>query len=280
VEFRILGPLEVIDDGRTIELAARKPSALLAVLLLNANRVVPTGVLVEWLWESRPPGTAAKALQVYVSQLRKMLGRERIVTRSPGYELRIGDHELDADRFEGLIAGARYREALDLWRGPALADFAYEAFAQGEIARLEERRAACVELRIEADLVQGRHTALIGELEALVREHPLRERLRAQLMLALYRSGRQADALDVYQAGRHLLADELGPRPIRAATARVPRPILRPARRLPRAPGRRSRSGSRGTPEDPRASRMEARRPRCSIVRRYPSTFSCAPRSA
>ena len=213
MDFRILGPLEVVEDGHTVDVGAAKQRALLAVLLLSANRVVSRDQLIEALWGERAPGTAQKALGVYVSQLRKALGRERIRTRAPGYELRVEPGELDLDRFEQLAAAGDLEGALRLWRGPPLADFAYEPFAQSEIARLSERRLALLEERIERDLASGRHAALVGELEALVREHPVRERLRAQLMLALYRSGRQAEALDVYQAGRRLLADELGLEP-------------------------------------------------------------------
>jgi DNA-binding SARP family transcriptional activator len=213
MEFRLLGPLEVRENGRAIELGAAKQRALLAVLLLNANRVVSTDTLIESLWGERAPETAVKALQVYVSQLRKAIGRDRIVTRAPGYELVVGTDELDLGRFERLVAKEEFGEALRLWRGSPLADFAYEPFAQSEIARIDELRQACLERRIDADLAAGRHPELVGELEALVRAHPLRERLRAQLMLALYRSGRQADALDAYQAGRALLSDELGLEP-------------------------------------------------------------------
>jgi DNA-binding SARP family transcriptional activator len=213
MEFRILGPLEVRDDGQAVELGAGKPRAVLAVLLLNANRVVSSDTLIESLWGERPPATATKALQIYVSQLRKQLGRERIVTTSPGYELRLEPDELDLVRFEQLVAGGDYRAALALWRGAPLADFAYEPFAQSEIARLEELWLATVESRIEADLGANRHASVVGELEALVRQYPLRERFRAQLMLALYRSGRQAEALDAYQAGRALLSEQLGLEP-------------------------------------------------------------------
>jgi DNA-binding SARP family transcriptional activator/tetratricopeptide (TPR) repeat protein len=215
MEFRILGPLEVIENGRAIDVGAAKPRALLAVLLLNANRVVAKDHLIEALWGQRPPGTAHKALQVYVSQLRKNLGRERILTRTPGYELRVEPGELDRHRFEELISEKRLGEALDLWRGTPLAEFAYEPFAQSEIARLDERRIECLEQRIESDLATGRHAPLVGELEALVHEHPLRERLRALLMLALYRSGRQAEALEAYQAARRELAEGLGIEPSR-----------------------------------------------------------------
>ena len=213
MEFRILGPLEVFDDGRSVDVGAAKQRALLAFLLLNANRVVSSDRLIDALWGERAPGTAQKALQVYVSQLRKALGRDRILTRAPGYELRVEPGELDLERFAELVSNQEFAEALRLKRGVALADFAYEPFAQNEIARIEELALACLEQRLDADLAEGRHAALVAELEALVAEHPLRERLRAQLMLALYRSGRQADALDAYQAGRTLLLDELGLEP-------------------------------------------------------------------
>ncbi len=213
MEFRILGPLEIRDEGQVVEVGAGKPRALLAILLLNANRVVSSDVLTEALWGERPPSTANKALQVYVSQLRKALGRERIVTASPGYELRLEPDELDLDRFERLVADARYIEALALWRGAPLADFAYEPFAQSEIARLDELWAGTVESRLEADLAAGRHATVVAELEALVGQYPLRERFRAQLMLALYRTGRQAEALEAYQDVRGALVEELGIEP-------------------------------------------------------------------
>jgi DNA-binding SARP family transcriptional activator/tetratricopeptide (TPR) repeat protein len=213
MDFRLLGPLEVVENGAALDVGSAKPRALLAVLLLNANRAVSRDDLVDALWGGRAPGTAQKALQVYVSQLRKNLGRERILTRALGYELRVEPGELDLERFMQLASNQDYEEALRLWRGTPLADFAYEPFAQAEIARLEELGLACLEQRIDADLEAGRHAGLVAELEALVGEHPLRERLRKQLMLALYRSGRQADALDAYQAGRTLLSDELGLEP-------------------------------------------------------------------
>jgi DNA-binding SARP family transcriptional activator/tetratricopeptide (TPR) repeat protein len=210
MEFRILGPLEVYaESGRSLDLAG-KQRALLAVLLLNANEAVSTDRLIEDLWDGDPPETAGKALQVYVSQLRKLLGKDRLQTRAPGYLLRVGSDELDVERFQRLQDEGKLREALALWRGSPLSDFADERFAQTEIARLEELRLACVEERIEQDLAEGRHADVIGELEALVAENPLRERLRAQLMLALYRSRRQAEALEAYQAGRRELVDELG----------------------------------------------------------------------
>jgi DNA-binding SARP family transcriptional activator len=223
VDFKILGPLEVARDGRAISIARIKERVLLAVLLLRANEVVSTDRLIDRMWGSNPPPTAGKALQVCVSRLRKALGAHTIVTRAPGYFVRIEPGELDLHRFELLVAEAQgadpqrgaelLREALSLWRGAPLADVAYEAFAQIEIARLEELRFAALEQRIEAELASGGGQQLVGELEGLVHEYPLRERLRGQLMLALYRSGRQAEALTLFQDGRRLLDDELGLEP-------------------------------------------------------------------
>ena len=213
MEFRILGPLEVLEDGRQIDVAGAKQRTLLACLLLQPNEVVSSDRLIEALWEDEPPETAPKALQVYVSQLRKALGKERLETRAPGYRLRVEPGELDATRFERLVAEGKPQEALALWRGDPLSEFAYQRFAQAEIARVEELRLTSLEQRIEQDLEAGRHAALVSELEALVREHPLRERLRGQLMLALYRSGRQAEALEVYQESRRMLIEELGIEP-------------------------------------------------------------------
>jgi DNA-binding SARP family transcriptional activator/tetratricopeptide (TPR) repeat protein len=237
VEFRILGPIEVRDGERVLPLGAGQQRALLALLLLRANETLSRDRLIHELWGERPPSTAAKALQGHVSALRKLLERERvrgdpgrvIVTRGSGYELRLESEQLDLAVFERLRgegmealaraeperAAARLREALALWRGPALAELAFEPFAQAEIARLEELRMATLEDRLEADLASGRDGELVGELEVLVRRYPLRERLRAQLMLALYRAGRQADALQVYQATRRTLVEELGIEPSR-----------------------------------------------------------------
>ncbi len=215
MEFRILGPLEVLHDGRQVDLGGAKQRALLAMLLLHPNEVVSSDRLIDALWEDDAPETGRKALQVYVSQLRKALGKERIATRSPGYRIQVEAEELDLIRFERLVAAGQAREALSLWRGPPLADFAYHRFAHSETERLEELRLACLEDRIETDLAVGRQAVVVGELEALVGRHPLRERLRAQLMLALYRSGRQAEALEVYQDARRALVDELGIDPSR-----------------------------------------------------------------
>jgi DNA-binding SARP family transcriptional activator len=224
VEFRILGPLEVVQDGRQLELGGARQRALLGVLLTRANEVVSTGRLIDELWGERAPQAPENALQYHVSRLRKLLAPSRaIVTMGQGYLIRVGRDERDLFRFERLVEEGRQsppqdaarllREALALWRGSALADVAHESFAQAEIVRLEELRLAALERRIEADLALGRGAELVAELETLVHEHPLREGLRAQLMLALYRSGRQAEALDVYRQTRRLLVDELGIEP-------------------------------------------------------------------
>jgi DNA-binding SARP family transcriptional activator len=220
VEFRILGPLEVVDDGDSVRLGGRNQRAVLALLLLNAGEVVSSDRLIDALWGENPPRTAQTSLQNAVSQLRKALGTSRLVTRPPGYVFRLGADELDAERARALVGEARalegedrvrlLREAEALWRGPPLAEFAYDAFAQSEIARLDELRLNVTEERVDAELVLNRHSELVSELEALVAEHPLRERLRGQLMLALYRTGRQADALHAYQGARRALLDELG----------------------------------------------------------------------
>jgi DNA-binding SARP family transcriptional activator/ABC-type branched-subunit amino acid transport system substrate-binding protein/DNA-binding beta-propeller fold protein YncE len=225
VNFRLLGPLEVVENGEPLPLGRGRQRALLALLLLHRNEAVSVDRIVDELWGERPPATAAKVVQVYVSALRKAVGHGRLESARPGYRLRLEPDELDADRVEALSAQAReseprrkaalLREALDLWRGEPLADVAYDGFAQPEIARLEELRLALLEERIEAELALGQHAALVPELEALVATHPLRERLRALLMLALYRSGRQADALAAYQTGRNVLRDQLGLEPSR-----------------------------------------------------------------
>jgi YVTN family beta-propeller protein len=228
MEFRVLGALEVREDGdRSIPLGAGKQRAALAILLLHANEVVGTERLIDELWGESPPKAARKALQVYVTHLRKALGPERIRTQAPGYVLELAPDEFDLHRFERLVqkgrelqangdpagATAALREALALWKGQPLADFTFEPFAQTEIPRLEELRLAALEDRIDAELALGHGSELVAELEALVAEHPYRERLRGQLMLALYRAGRQADALAAYQETRKLLVEELGVEP-------------------------------------------------------------------
>lgn len=225
--FRILGSLEAVDGGHEISLGGGRQRAVLGLLLLDRNRAVAADRLIDELWGERPPRTAANLVQVYVSRLRKALGKERLVTSGPGYVLRVAEGELDLDRFERLAeegmreldrdeperASQLLREALGLWRGPALADVVFEGSAHSEIARLEELRLAVLENRIEADLGRGRHALLVGELETLVGEHPFRERLRGQLMVALYRSDRQAEALEVYRDTRRTFVDELGLEP-------------------------------------------------------------------
>jgi DNA-binding SARP family transcriptional activator/ABC-type transport system substrate-binding protein/DNA-binding beta-propeller fold protein YncE len=231
MEFRLLGPLEVEDDGGPLALGGTKQRALLAILLLHANEVVSRDRLIEELWGDRPPASAPHSLEVYVSRLRKTLhangDQQCLLTRAGGYVLQLVGEELDVDRFERLVAEGRrllaaadyegatqqLAEGLALWRGPALSDLAYESFAVSEIDRLEEERLAALEDRIEAELALGRHSRLVSELEALSSKNPLRERLHTQLMLALYRSGRQAEALGVYRETRRHLMDELGIEP-------------------------------------------------------------------
>ena len=223
IRYRLLGPLEVRSDGVPLPLPGGKPSALLARLLLDARRVVPADSLVDALWSDAPP-SAHKVVQVYVSQLRKTLGPAQIETRSPGYLVRAGPDEFDLARFETLVADAQaaaeprrraalLREALSLWRGPALAEFQEAPFARAASRRLAELRLGALEQRLEADLELGQDASVVPELEALVTEEPLREGPRRQLMVALYRSGRQAEALETYRAGRRLLVEELGIEP-------------------------------------------------------------------
>ena len=225
VRYRLLGPLEVSSGDELVTPSGRAQRALLIVLLLHANEAVSAERLLDDLWPSTAPRSGRAALQVRISHLRKQLGPAgaAVVRRPPGYAITVGAGELDLHRFEELVAEADaadagraamlLREALGLWRGEALADVAYEPFAQPAIARLEELRLAALERRIDADLELGRHAELAGELEALVSEHPLRERLRGQQMLALYRAGRQADALQSFASAREILLDQLGLEP-------------------------------------------------------------------
>jgi len=227
VELAILGPLEVRADGRTLTLGGPKQRALLAILLLDRNRVVSRDRLLDGLWGERPPATAERSIESYVSRLRALLGAERIERRAPGYLIRIEPGELDLDRFETLLEQGRaclragdaatasqtLHQALALWRGAPFADLMYQPFADREVERLEELRLLALEERIEADLALGKSAELVPELEATVREHPFRERPLAQLMLALYRAGRQADALAAFQTGRRRLHEELGLEP-------------------------------------------------------------------
>jgi len=271
IDFAILGPLEVRADGRILPLGSPKQRSLLALLLVHANETVSRDRLIDELWGDAPPATVESGFHVYLSRLRRLLdsvgGRGALVRETHGYRLRVGPDQLDATRFESLVgegnealaagraelAAARFREALALWRGPALADVESEPFATAARARLEEARVSALEQRLEADLGLARHRQLIGELETLVSQHPYRERLRAQLMLALYRSGRQAEALRAYQEARRTLADVLGLEPgqglkeleqailrqdpiLEVERPAEPEPPPRPATSLPIAP--------------------------------------------
>src|SRR5918992_1226538 len=231
MDFRILGPLEVLDEGRAVALGGSKQRSLLALFLVHANETLTTDRLIDELWGDRPSATAAKNVQMQVSRLRKALaagaGRELVVTRERGYELELDPERLDSNRFERLLdegrselagghpkrAAATLEAALAMWRGAPLADLAYEPFAQREIARLEDLRVGAFEQLIEAKLALGSHAEVVSQLESLIAEHPYRERLRAQLMLALYRCDRQADALQAYQDARRQLVEELGIEP-------------------------------------------------------------------
>lgn len=235
VEFRILGPLEVVCDETQVDLGAPLQRSVLAALVVRAGQVVPTERLCEQVWGGDPPPSARHSLQVYVSNLRRVLDQhldelaadEVVVTRQPGYTLAVPDDWVDAARFERLLgegrralregrsqsAAERLRRALDLWRGPALADLRDRPFAEAEARRLAELRLAGLEERIDADLELGRHEELTGELQSLVADHPLRERLRGQLMMALYGAGRRSEALRAYHEGRELLVEQLGVEP-------------------------------------------------------------------
>ena len=250
LDFRILGPLEVVSGGEPIRLGGPKQRATLAVLLLNANRVVSVERLADDLYAGAVPVTAVTQVQRQISELRRALGDPvAIETRAPGYLVRVEPGQLDLGRFErGAADGARalargdaraagelLSEALDLWRGEPLADLAYEPFAQGVIRRLKEIRLAALEQRLDADLALERHAEVAAELDALVAAHPLRERFAAQLMLALYRSGRQAEALAVYRRARATLAGEFGIEPT-PALRDLERAILRHDASLEPAP--------------------------------------------
>jgi WD40 repeat protein/DNA-binding SARP family transcriptional activator len=228
LDFRLLGPLEVAsDDGVALSIGSGRQRALLALLILHGNELVAIDRLVDELWGESPPPTAPNMLANQVSALRQALGRNgRLETRGSAYRLNVRPGELDVDRFDELVASGRsqletdpdeaaekLRRALELWRGPALSDLAYEPFVQTEIARLEERRWAAFEARVEAELALGRHAELVSELEGAVAEQPLREHLRGMLMLALYRCGRQAEALEAFRNARRTLVEEIGVEP-------------------------------------------------------------------
>ena len=233
MDYRILGPLEVLDEGREIPVQGSKQRALLGLLLLHGNETLSTARVIDELWGDQPPATATKTVQVHVSRLRKALAAPgngvpgALLTREHGYELRVEPDALDADRFESLAehgsrelaaghpgeAVAALEAALGLWRGPPLSDLAGEPFAQPEIARLEELRMVAVERLFEAMLALGEHDAVVSRLGGLIREHPYRERLRALEMLALYRADRQAEALQAYTNARRRLVGDLGIEP-------------------------------------------------------------------
>ena len=297
MEFLILGPLEARVDGRGLPLGGAKQRALLALLLLHRNEVVSTDRLIDGLWGEEPPATAVKVVQVYVSRLRRLLGpsgpgRGRLVTRPPGYLLELEPDELDLDRFEGLVeearrasasgdpaaAAAALRLGLAMWRGPPLADLAFEPFAQAIAVRLEEQRLAALESRVEADLALGRAPELIGELGALVGEHPFRERLRSCLVLALYRAGRQAEALEAYREARRALVDDLGIEPS-PGLAELERAILRhdPALALPAppAPAPSTSVGPDAAPEPPAAPGPPATRRAPEGERKHVTVLFC-----
>ena len=275
MDFRILGPVEAIGpDGHALPCPGR-PLRLLALLLVDGTRVVPADIAIEALWGDALPAHPANALQLVVSRLRRVLGEDAIVWRADGYELRLDSPDaVDAHRFQRLTADGRealargdsaaarelLADALALWRGPALQDVRYEQFAIGEAERLDELRLVCLGARIDADLALGRHADVVAELQALVAEHPLREPLRAQLMLALYRCGRQADALATYADARSWLADELGldPSPeLRTLERDIlehrvdPPATARPGRREVVCVAAEVRATERGSPLDP-----------------------------
>ena len=263
MDYRILGPLEALDGERGLSLGGSRQRAVLGFLLLHGNEAVTRDVIVDQLWGEGAPPTAVKVLQNCISALRKELpgGAETLRTVGGAYELRLQPGELDRDRFERLLAEGRaalaagdeadaarqLRSALALWRGSPLSDFSYERFAEDEIKRLEELHVAAIEDRIEADLALGRHVELVPELESLASRHPLRERLRGQLMLALYRSGRQAEALEAYRAARRTLLAELGIEPGRALHE-LERAILAQEPALDGALPRPASVGTAGTP--------------------------------
>jgi DNA-binding SARP family transcriptional activator len=284
LELGILGPLEAVLAGQEpAALGGLRQRALLVVLALHANEVVSSDRLVDLLWGESPPAQAAHTVQVFVSRLRRALGpaADRLVTRHPGYLLNLGADELDADRYERLYHGARsalaagepseaaarLRDAEALWRGPALCEFTYEPFAQATIARLEELHLGCREELTEAELALGRHAEAVSALEALVREQPFRERPRGQLMLALYRCGRQAAALDAFQQTRRALVDELGVEPS-SALRELEQAILRQDASLHApVPAGSGADQPRGAPAVPAAAAAVAAAPPAPSVR-------------
>jgi len=286
-EFRMLGPLEVADRGTPLPLAGGKARALLARLLLDVNRTVSVDALVDSLWGEDVPASAIKMVHVYVSQLRKVLPPALLRTQPPGYVLEVAPETVDLVQFTRLrnegraalaegdaaSASARLRAGLALWRGTALAEFG-EPFAAAQAAHLEELRVACVEDRIEADLALGHHSDLVGELQVLVAGHPLRERLQCQLMLALYRSGRQAEALSIYHEFRRTLRDELGMEPS-GALSELQYKVLNQDRNLDLV-ARDGRSGSAGRVSEPPAAAPDAFVGRADELERVAAAFEAA----
>jgi DNA-binding SARP family transcriptional activator len=278
IEYRLLGSLEAVDGDRRLSLGGPKQRAVLAALLMRANEIVPASRLIDDVWGDEPPETAANILQGYVSDLRRALGKETIATRGRGYTIHVEPGDLDLRRFERLAeagiealederapeAASTLREALALWHGAALADLE-ESFAIPAAARLEELRLGALERRIDADLALGHHTELVAELTALVAEHPLRERFRAQHMLALYRCGRQAEALDSYREARGILTEELGIDP-GPALQRLEREILAQDPSLDAPNGEREATVER-RPQRGSCSPSPSGRPRSPISR-------------
>jgi DNA-binding SARP family transcriptional activator len=290
VEFRILGPLEVLEDDCPLTLGRLKERMVLAVLLLHANEFVSRERLIDELWGVAPPATARKAVNVYISKLRKTLGGnggDPIATADGGYRLAVDPDLLDADRMRRLVAGARERvaggeseaasrllqEALAFWRGPTLAGLTLESAGRNEVSQLDELRLTVLMDRIDCDLALGHHEHVLGELQVLVGEHPLRERLRAQQMLALYRADRQADALDAYQQARHALIDELGIEPSESLQ-RLQQAVLRHDPALETPAGTDSTDGAPPAPapaDEAAPAALPARSPprRPALRRRY-----------
>ena len=248
LEFRILGPLEIVDGERTISIRAGNDRAVLVLLLLHANKAVSSDRLVDELWGETPPQTAPKILQSSVSRLRRVLGTERVETRGHGYVMHVAPDELDASRFERLVRERKTREALALWRGPPLADLDGQAFATAAARRLEEIRLDALENRIDEDIAGTGGAGVVAELESLTAEYPFRERLQALLMRALYAEGRQKESLEVYRRTRRVLADELGLEP-GPELQELERAILRQDPALPRSRPRSPRpAGGRRRP--------------------------------
>jgi DNA-binding SARP family transcriptional activator len=281
VEFRLLGPLQVADGAEWMSIRAPQQRAVLALLLLESGRLVTIDRLIDELWGDQPPASPHNTIHAYVMRLRRGLGSslgDRLITRSPGYQLQVESRALDAEVFEHLVAegktdmaaghwstaATRLGEALDLWHGPAaLADVPSTPAVAAERTRLEQQRLAAVEARIDADLELGRHATVVSELEQLTTEHPLRENIRRQLMLALYRCGRRTEALEVYRQGRRLLIDELGIEPAKELRD-LERTILSDVERPPAVPNPRAPADGRG-PDVIRRARPAGTGPPCML---------------